>query len=248
MKALYWRAPPVALASRRLRSVASTAPQEHAAVFRTTADVLGLFAVDNDDRGVFIGVPLPRGRAPGPRTVYLLSRVAAHIASAWRLRCLVGAAARIDANSEAVLEPSGSVSHAAGAARDPAVRDQLGIAVRRMEVARSRARRTQPHEAVELWRGLVSGQWTLVDHVESTGRRYVLARRNEPRANDPKALSGLERQVTAYAIQGHANKYIAYILGIAPSTVSSHLNSACRKLGVASRRDLLHAFSSRERT
>jgi DNA-binding CsgD family transcriptional regulator len=230
----------VGLASRRLSRFGPTLPREHAAVFRATSDVLGVFAMDTDDRGVFIGVPLPHGKMPGPRVVHLLGRISAHIVSSRRLRTLT-AEDGADA-SDAVLDPSGGVRHASGPARDAASRDLLGTAVRRMERARSRARRADAQDAVELWRALVSGQWSLVDHVERDGRRFVLARRNEPCARDPKALSGLERSVAAYAIQGQTNKYIAYLLGIAPSTVSSHLASACRKLGVVSRYELIRAF------
>lgn len=35
----------------------------------------------------------------------------------------------------------------------------------------------------------------------------------------------------AYVSMGYSNKQIAYTLGLAPSTVSSHLRSAMRRLG-----------------
>jgi DNA-binding CsgD family transcriptional regulator len=244
MKALYWRAPPVVLASRRLRSVARALPEVAQATLRMT-DVLGVFAVDSDDRGIFIGIPWPHRRAPPPRTVHLLSRIAAHVTSAWRLRSWTDPDGDCPPN-DAVLAPSGAVLDAHGWARAGTERALLGEAVRRMERARTRARVTDAVDAAALWRALVDGRWTLVDFVDTDGRRFLLARRNAPHGREPKALTPLERSVAAFAVRGHANKYIAYLLGVAPSSVSSALASAYRKFGVRSRLELVRVFG-RER-
>jgi DNA-binding CsgD family transcriptional regulator len=246
MRALYWRSPPVELASRRVRQLAGRPPGSVQAAMRAVTDMLGVFAIDSDDRGLFVGAPWPTGRAPGPRTIHLLTRVAAHVTSAWRLRKLAGddlaSGPAGDRATEAVLDPGGRLRDASGDARDALERDRLARAVRRMDRARTRARRADPVEAAELWRALVSGRWTLVDRFDADGRRFVLARRNEPHVYDPKALSRTEGQVAAFAIQGHANKHIAYLLGLAPSTVAAHLASACRKLGVRTQSELTTTF------
>lgn len=81
----------------------------------------------------------------------------------------------------------------------------------------------------------MTGRWSLVDRFESDGRRYLVARRNDPELAEPRSLSHRERQVLAYAALGYANKHIAYTLGLAPSTVSSHLRTAMRRVGAPSR-------------
>jgi DNA-binding CsgD family transcriptional regulator len=93
----------------------------------------------------------------------------------------------------------------------------------------------------------VDGTWSLVDHVESDGRRWVLARRNAPGARDPKALSPRERDVLALAALGHSNKYVGYLLGLAPSTVAGHLAAAQRKLRLRSRSELIAMFGAGSR-
>jgi DNA-binding CsgD family transcriptional regulator len=89
------------------------------------------------------------------------------------------------------------------------------------------------------WMAMASG-W---DQCDSDGKRYVLARRNAPDVRDPKALTGRERTVLAFAAMGHQDKCIGYLLGLAPSTISGHLRSAQRKLGLASRADLIRRFA-----
>ena len=123
------------------------------------------------------------------------------------------------------------------------VRRSLADAVRRMDRARGALRRADPEEALGLWRGLVDGTWSLVDHCDSDGKRYVLARRNEPGVRDPKALTQRERSVAAFAAMGHQDKFIGYLLGISAGTVSEHLQSARRKLGLTSRAELIRRFA-----
>jgi DNA-binding CsgD family transcriptional regulator len=64
-----------------------------------------------------------------------------------------------------------------------------------------------------------------------------VARRNA--APEGRGLSRREREVMALAAQGHANKFIGYELGIAPSTVAMHLGRGMRKLGIGSRLELV---------
>ena len=81
------------------------------------------------------------------------------------------------------------------------------------------------------------GRWSLLDHFDSDGRRFVVAHRNDARVADVRGLTLRERQVLAYAGLGHSNKVIAYELGLSTSTVSTHLARARKKmrlpLGVA---------------
>jgi two-component system nitrate/nitrite response regulator NarL len=116
-----------------------------------------------------------------------------------------------------------------------------------VERARTRRGRSDPEGALELWRGLVDGSWTLADYFESDGRRYLVARRNEPTPLAPCTLSLRERQVLAFAARGQSNKLIAYQLGLSTSTVGVHLSRAVRKLGVGSRMEAVRAFRRMER-
>lgn len=166
----------------------------------------------------------------------------AHVAAAMRLRgdgdggCADARLGRDDV--EAVLDPSGRVVHAEGLARDGDARAALCEGALAMARARGALREHEPELALDVWQGLVDGRWSLVERFESDGRRYIVARRNDPLVLDPRALSLRERQVAAYAVRGHPIKLIAYELGLRPSTVSTHLKSAMRKLGAKTRADL----------
>jgi len=50
--------------------------------------------------------------------------------------------------------------------------------------------------AMENWRGLVDGRWSLVDRFDSDGKRFVVAVKNDPEARDPRGLSRREQQVS----------------------------------------------------
>lgn len=243
LAAFYWPFPPV----RRARAAARQLGPEAEALLASALAQLGL----DDAYGVLAGGPegrlldvglgiRGRGRL-APSTRHQLALVSAHLTSALRLRVGLGGPAPSpdDEATEAVLDPGGAVRHAAGPAQARPARERLVEAVRRVERARGSLRRTSPAEAAELWRGLVDGRWSLVDHHEASGRRSILVRRNEPRLPDPRGLTPRERDVLAYAALGHSSKYVAYLLGLAPSTVAGHVAMACRKLGVRDRQDAL---------
>jgi DNA-binding CsgD family transcriptional regulator len=233
--------PPVARASQQLRKSTRPLAERIRAMNDVLGvkDMLGVMALEPDGRGACISVPyVDHVRLP-PQTLHQLARVTAHLGTAVRLHRRAPSAEPENPDVEAVLDPGGKVHHATGRAREAASREALAGAVRAVERARGRLRRTSPDAAVESWRGLVEGRWSLVDQGESDGRRFILARRNEPGARDPKALLPRERDVLAYAALGHSNKHIAYALGLAPTTVATHLAAAIAKLGLRSRRELI---------
>jgi DNA-binding NarL/FixJ family response regulator len=135
-------------------------------------------------------------------------------------------------NDECVLAPDGRAVHAEGDATEIGARERLRDAVVRRERARMREVRREPQEALALWPALVSGRWSLLDRFERDGRRYVVARRNEPLPPGPLALTARERQVCGHLVQGDSVKLTAYTLGLAASTVSAVARSALLKLGV----------------
>ena len=136
---------------------------------------------------------------------------------------------------EAILDPQGKVAHALQPAQGQPARAALGRAVKALDRARGPLRRRNPEEAIAMWQAMVSGRWSLLDHFDSDGRRYVLAHRNDPQVpDDARGLTLRERQVVAYAALGHSNKVIGYELGISTSTVGSHLATARAKLALPS--------------
>lgn len=168
-------------------------------------------------------------------------RIAAHLASAIRLRYRLREAEAREPTA-AVFDPNGTIHDATGEAQSAEARASLRDAVLKIEKARGRQRLDQPEQALSEWKALVSGKWSLVDRLEHDGRRYIVARENEPRAPGPTALSDREKQVLGYARLGHHNKLIAYELGIAHSTVRVLMARAMAKLGVRTREELLQSI------
>jgi DNA-binding NarL/FixJ family response regulator len=203
-------------------------------------DSVGLRALDPDGRGVCFSGPSPRERPVQSRDRWTWERVAVHISTALRLRRNLQ---KLNpAMEEAVVRPDGHIDHAIGAATPRNARDMLREAV----IARERARRHQVRSrpsAIELWRGLVDGRWSLVDRFDRDGKRFIVACKNPIQVDDPRTLTAAERTVVRLATRGERNKLIAYRLGVAPSTVATLLASGMRKLGCTSRTDLVTTFS-----
>lgn len=207
-------------------------------------DITAFSGVDPEGHGVYFGAWLPAPKQLSEKMRMRWTRVAVHAATALRLRRRLAGEARPAERAEAVLAPSGKLEHASGEARLDEARASLCAAVRDLEQARGKMRKSDPDAAVASWKGLVSTRWTLVDQFESDGKRWVLAHRNEPRLGGLDALTERERQALGFAALGHTNKLVAYELGVSASTVAVLLHRAARKLGVATREELLAAFAS----
>lgn len=212
------------------------ARQRHAHTKLFYPDSVNVFGVDASGHGVAIianrRAPLA-ARLPRRR---MLSNLAAHLAAGARLRRrLSGSDATVGA--EAVMSGDGRLLHAEGPAKTASGRDALARAA---GVLGSASRTVTDDEALSLWRALQAGRWSIVERFESDGRRILVARENLPRvAPAIAALSVRERQVLAELACGHSNKEIGYRLGLAPSTVATHLQGAAGKLGVSSPRELV---------
>ncbi|CAN5429427.1 hypothetical protein BH09MYX1_BH09MYX1_39310 [soil metagenome] len=214
-------------------------------------DVLALNAFDPVGIGCWVGasyrdVPPPFTNDTRERWI----KVAVHLTAALRLRLRLRRAERLAAEtSEAVLREDGRVDHAGGEAKLDDARASLSHSVRAVVAARTRLRRDSAR-ALGQWKGLVRGRWTRVDHVETGGRRYLVACANAPKDDAPEFLAPRERQVAAQRLRGHSNKLIAYELGLAQSTVRVLVARMMVKLGVRTRSALLdrlrgHALGSR---
>ena len=184
-------------------------------------DALGLSAVDSDGQGALIISPLPELTTLSGHLRHRWQMVGAHLTTGFRLR-----RALKKANENPVPQESESTA---------ALRDGAALVDR----ARGRMRKTDPDEALKIWKSLVEGRWSMVDWFDSDSRRFVLAIRNPPGISDPHGLSKRESQVATYAALGESGKLIGYRLGLSPSRVSALLQDAMRKLRVNTQPELV---------
>jgi DNA-binding NarL/FixJ family response regulator len=82
-------------------------------------------------------------------------------------------------------------------------------------------------------------RFNVVDEFDRDGQRFVLVRRSLDCTTGFAALTEREREIAALAGAGLSNKYIAYELGLADSTVRVLMARACAKLDAATRRELV---------
>lgn len=208
-------------------------------------DCAAVIAADARGVGCMINVPMARLHRYPPRVRRVWARVSAHVVAMQRLRRgLARLGARQRAEGEAVLSSDGKVRHAEGPARSRSARALLRAPALDRERARSRLRRDSPEEAVELWRALVDGRWSIVDRFNRDGRRFLIAHENELETASQLSLTTRERQVVTCVAMGHSNKLVAYELGLSVGAVSSYLRLAMRKLGLSSRLDLARLLRS----
>jgi len=211
-------------------------------------DMLGLVASDPRGVGIHVSAPLPKATRLTARSRLRWQMLGAHISAAHRLRgALADRFERLRAGltdlphgAEAVLDAEGfRIVDSVGRAREPNASEILRRAARRVDKARGKLRREDPQKALEMWKALVRGRWSVIDWFDTDGRRFVLARPNPPRVYDPRGLSEQECQVVTYVLLGETNKLIAYRLGLSQGRVSGLLKSAMHKLGANSRAQLV---------
>lgn len=230
---------PAATAMTSGNAATRAATREGFAAFYGSVGVVDMFIVNGLDptsRGIYVNAKFNKETTVSRRQLAAWTRVSAHLAAGYRLR-------RADqpAEGEAILSPSGRIEHAEAPAKFPGALRHLREAAIAIDRARTRRQRADDFAATELWQALVAGRWTLVDWIDRDGRRFYVARQNDPRVAKHHALSTRERQVIGYAVLGHSNKLIAYELGVSPSTVANHLSTAAAKLGIRSRAALVQA-------
>lgn len=185
-----------------------------------------------------------------PKDWALLERMANHLAAACRCRRrltgtlgglsdVIRTDRSLTDSAEAIVDERGRVVHAEGAAREETAREQIRAAAAAIDTARSRSRRSDGSDAMDVWHPLTGARWTLIDSFENDGKRYVVARENQAETPTLGTFTDRERQVVVHAALGQTNKEIAYMLGISASTVRVLLARAARRLGARGRRDLL---------
>ena len=204
-------------------------------------DIWAVSTVNPDARTLTFSIPLERRYTPSRLEAGFWAKIGTHIAAGHRLRRRL-AETPAESKSAAILRPDGHVLEL----REEALphRDVLRRTVRALDRAKARDFRTGSSETIDLWKGLLAGEWSLVDRVDTDGKRYVLAIRNDPDAPAPHSLSRREAQVATYIAQGRSHKAVSYELGIAVSTVGTHLRNALDKLGVSSHTELAWLYGA----
>jgi len=199
------------------------------------SDLLVLHLVQADRRGCLFAAPLGRSVAASRKEITIWSRIAAHLRAGYRASLRYGHALE---DADAVLDPNGRVLDARGLAASAASREAL----RQAALSAERARRARPDsrsaDELELWPALVAGHWTLIERFDADGRRFLLARRNEPDVQKLVKLTPREREVIRRVLLGQANKLIAHDLLVSEATVSEHLKIALAKLNLRSLAEL----------
>jgi DNA-binding CsgD family transcriptional regulator len=201
-------------------------------------DSLTILGADTGGFATFLSAYRPAPIRPSARMVACWSRIASHLAAGFRVRRGLSAAQAEVAGqpdplvgSEAIVTPGGKIAHA----EEPAKRACAALARAVIAVDRARAaqRRDDPDGALEAWRGLVEGRWSLVEHFDNDGQRFMVARKNDPDAVGPARLNLRERQVLACRARGLSLKLIAYDLGLSVPSISRTLKSGMAKLGIS---------------
>jgi DNA-binding NarL/FixJ family response regulator len=205
-----------------------------------------MFAQDARGGSVTLSAPASGVVSPPPRVRGVWRRVGLHVVAGLRLRRLLAVSA---AGPDALLSPTGAFEDASPSlAADDTARRALVQAVRAMEQARRATVRSSPERALGLWRALVAGQWSLVDHWEHGGRRYVAAYTNRNGLRDPRALTPTEQAVLRYLALGATNKELSYALGLPEKTASNAVSQILRKLRMKSRVELVTLLGTEHAT
>jgi DNA-binding CsgD family transcriptional regulator len=212
---------------------------------RGVHDGVNIVAIDLNNQGFLLSLGVPRSFRMDSGTRRGLTSAATHILAAIRLRTRLGLGRRgspsrpvAEQSPEAVLSAEGSLLHAQGEATLATARRALHRAAQQVEYAR-RSMRDQPAQAVDRWKGLVAARWTILDHFDEGGNRYIVAQENRPRATGPDALTETERTVVSYVARGFSTKEAAYALGVSDTTVRVLLMRAARRCQATTRKQLL---------
>lgn len=210
-----------------------------------TTDFCGLLVPEGNGKGVQFGTVVEQRRSVSPRTRRAWLAVAEHLQAALKLRRALSDS-RIEVG--AILDPGGRVVEAGVEwSRSKKSHEVLRSSLICLDTARRRAHRCDPQYALELWQATLAGGWSMVDWIDSDGKRLLLVVRPGTVASDPRQLTKREREVLDLARDGKGGQETARLLGITPSATSMCLRRALRKLGLASASEYARIQSQLER-
>lgn len=169
-------------------------------------------------------------------------RVCSHLGAGVRVR---QAAWSLDPNdnvldrAQAVFDMKGRELHVEKERRGKSPRSNVQAAANAVVRARTREGREDPEHALEEWRALFDGEFSIVEAHDTDSKAFLVAVHNEPDISASRNLTGRERQVVSLAAKGESDCLIAYELGLNESTVRTHLRRALMKTGFATRVGLI---------
>ncbi|AKU95325.1 hypothetical protein AKJ09_01989 [Labilithrix luteola] len=203
-------------------------------------DSVGLSVQDGEGTGLQIISPMPDVVRVHGRSRSAWRKLGLHLGIAWRLR------RRLERGGEPeALIHDGKLVDARGNAKPRGAREALIEATRRIERARTKTTRDEPEHVLDLWRGLVSGRWSLVDRWDSDGRRYIAAYENGATVGEIQGFSSWEIRVLQMHLLRAKGSEIAFALGLSPSTVERVLSNAARRIGLRNRAELVRLSEPR---
>jgi DNA-binding CsgD family transcriptional regulator len=198
-----------------------------------TRDAVGLICHDGPLNVAMLAIGLPKATTLKAGERRLGGRIATHVGAALRLR---RSALKNLEGADAILSPSGRLDSLAHDHDGPALKE--GFDRRRY----ARRRGVAAEAALEVWQGLHDGRWSLIDYVDTDGKAFVLAVRNEPARDVASSLTDRQRATVALATLGYGNKQIGYALGLTATAVAMLLRRARAATGLTTRAALVRAF------
>jgi DNA-binding NarL/FixJ family response regulator len=123
-------------------------------------------------------------------------------------------------------------------------RKALVHAVVALDRARGNVHADDRSAARHAWQGFVAGRLSLVEHVDTDGKRFLVVRKTDPSTLKPSGVSLRERQVLAARARGLSLKVIAHELGLSTASVSKSIGNGMAKLGLSCEAELVALFSS----
>lgn len=198
-------------------------------------DMLGLTTEPLPSLGLVLSAGVAEPRTLGATERAWLTRIALHLETTARARLqpdsVIGTVS-LDGRFELDARiPS-------RAARDE-VREQVGA----IEQLRTARQRQDGERALLVWKALTRGSLSLLERIDTDGKRFYQLCENPPWRQSLRALGAREALVVAQATRGLSNKEIAFALGLSPPYVSRLLGTAAGKLGLPTARSLLHVAS-----
>lgn len=204
-------------------------------------DGFGLQTLEKTDtgfRGHHFFAPSERVIQLNKATNEIATMAIAHLNAAQRLRRDLESPNVLE-TAQLVLETNGKVVHQDGHCNSSleALKQQAILAD-----STNHSVFNTPNTALKAWTALVNGQWSLIEHFDTDGKRFLLALENPEPLTTPSKLTAHERAVVACVSLGLSNKATAYRIGLDPATTSRLVTSAARKMGLKDRFEIASAL------